>query len=165
MIRQIKETTKQSVCLMFSDGLEIRKYGSRLMVTEHEKPESEAEIIVEWNGEPEIDLPQYTRKLVFTPAEEGFNEGYLKAQPLSIRRRSGGEKIKIHEIPSPKALKMLFREAGIPEFERKKPAFGLARKNARFMWAASAPKFASKWMTTVRRDTKIEFIKILGLFS
>ena len=50
MIRQIKETTKQSVCLMFSDGLEIRKYGSRLMVTEHEKPESEAEIIVECAG-------------------------------------------------------------------------------------------------------------------
>lgn len=91
MIRQIKETTKQSVCLMFSDGLEIRKYGSRLMVTEHEKPESEAEIIVEWHGEPEIDLPQYNGKLVFTPAEEGFNEGYLKAQPLSIRRRSGSE--------------------------------------------------------------------------
>ena len=74
---------------MFSDGLEIRKYGSRLMVTEHEKPESEAEIVLEWNGESEIDLPQYNGKLVFTPAEEGFNEGYLKAQPLSIRRRSG----------------------------------------------------------------------------
>lgn len=62
------------------------------MVTEHEKPESEAEIVLEWNGESEIDLPQYNGKLVFTPAEEGFNEGYLKAQPLSIRRRSGGEK-------------------------------------------------------------------------
>ena len=38
IIRQIKETTKQSVCLLFSDGLEIRKYGSRIMVTEHENP-------------------------------------------------------------------------------------------------------------------------------
>ena len=164
MIRQIKETTKQSVCLMFSDGLEIRKYGSRLMVTEHEKPESEAEIIVEWHGEPEIDLPQYNGKLVFTPAEEGFNEGYLKAQPLSIRRRSGGEKIKIHKFRPRKALKMLFQEAGIPEFER---------KNLPLVWRGKTLIYVGGVGSEVREQVdddgtpryKIEFIKNPGLFS
>ncbi len=72
MIRQIKETTKQSVCLMFSDGLEIRKYGSRLMVTEHEKPESEAEIIVEWHGEPEIDFTTVQREACFHTGRRGL---------------------------------------------------------------------------------------------
>ena len=163
MIRQIKETTKQSVCLMFSDGLEIRKYGSRLMVTEHEKPESEAEIIVEWHGEPEIDLPQYNGKLVFTPAEEGFNEGYLKAQPLSIRRRSGGEKIKIHKFRPRKALKMLFQEAGIPEFER---------KNLPLVWRGKTLIYVGGVGSEVREQVdddgtpryKIEFIKIPAYF-
>ena len=164
IIRQIKETTKQSVCLLFSDGLEIRKYGSRLMVTEHEKPESEAEIVLEWNGESEIDLPQYNGKLVFTPAEEGFNEGYLKAQPLSIRRRSGGEKIKIHKFRPRKALKMLFQEAGIPEFER---------KNLPLVWRGKTLIYVGGVGSEVREQVdddgtpryRIEFIKNPGLFS
>lgn len=86
---------------MFSDGLEIRKYGSRLMVTEHEKPESEAEIVLEWNGESEIDLPQYNGKLVFTPAEEGFNEGLPESAAALDSPAFGRRKNQDSQIPAP----------------------------------------------------------------
>lgn len=119
IIRQIKETEKQSVCLLTSAGLELRKYGSRLIVREREKTENTRELTFFWKGEPEIDLPQFNGKLVFYPNDEGFNESYLKGEPLTVKPRSGGEKIKIHKFRPSKLLKVLYQEAGVPDFERK----------------------------------------------
>lgn len=119
IIRQIKETEKQSVCLLIAEGLELRKYGTRLIVRAREKPEEAREFVFTWRGETEIDLPQFNGKLLFYPSEEGFNEGYLKSQPLTVKMRSGGEKIKIHKFRPSKLLKVLYQEAGVPDFERK----------------------------------------------
>lgn len=164
VIRQIQETQKQSVCLIYADGLELRKYGARLMLRPREKTPGQQEFIFQWKGEPEIELKDFNGKLVFTPSEEGFNEGYLKSEPLIVKARAGGEKIKIHKFRPRKMLKVLYQEAGIPEFER---------KNLPLVWRDKTLIYAAGLGAEVREQVdddgtpryRMEFIKNPDLFA
>ena len=121
MIRQVKETGRSSVLLYTSNNKELRLYGARLMIVEKQKaPEPELETEIRWHGEGSIDLPLFGGRLEFRKNPKGFNETYLKSQPLLVKTRSGSAKLKIHPFRPSKTLKVLYKEAHIPEFERNK---------------------------------------------
>lgn len=74
---------------------------------------------VRWQGEPEIVLPEWGGVLRFEPtSEEGFDADWLRAAPLEVRGRGGGERFKPHPTRPSKTLKRLFQDAGVAEFER-----------------------------------------------
>jgi tRNA(Ile)-lysidine synthetase-like protein len=49
---------------------------------------------------------------------EGFDPDWLRAVPLEVRARGGGERFKPHPTRPSKTLKRLFQDAGIAEFDR-----------------------------------------------
>ena len=84
---------------------------------------SGSERLIHWQGEDEVSLPEWGGVLRFEPAGEatrgeGFDPDWLRAQPLAVRVRGGGERFKPHPTRPSKTLKRLFQDAGIAEFER-----------------------------------------------
>ncbi len=72
-----------------------------------------------WRGEREIVLPEWGGVLRFEQtSEEGFDADWLRAAPLEMRARAGGERFKPHPTRPSKTLKRLFQDAGVAEFER-----------------------------------------------
>jgi len=71
-----------------------------------------------WNGEASIAFPDYGGVLHFDAAERGFDPAWLRAQPLEIDFRKGGERLRLgHNRPS-RPLKMHYQASGIPAWER-----------------------------------------------
>jgi len=74
---------------------------------------------IRWQGEREIALPEWGGVLRFEPtSEEGFDADWLRAAPLEVRGRGGGERFKPHPTRPSRTLKRLFQDAGVAEFER-----------------------------------------------
>ena len=120
--------------LFTSNDKEVRRYGARLMITEKEKQETIPELVIQWQGEESIDLPGFDGRLVFKKNPKGFNETYLKAMPLTVKTRSGSAKLKIHPFRPSKKIKVLYKEAKIPDFER--AHLPLIWRNGKLIFAA-----------------------------
>lgn len=118
LLRQVSHTSSQSVQLLKAKDKELRLYGKRLMVLDHKEEQSQGELEFVWDGQDKIALPQFGGELCFQESSEGFSEAYLRSRPLTVKKRTGGEKIKIHRFRPSKRLKALYQEAGIPEYER-----------------------------------------------
>ena len=64
-------------------------------------------------------MPEWGGALRFVAADgAGFDPDWLRAAPLEVRARGGGERFKPHPTRPSKTLKRLFQEAGIAEFDR-----------------------------------------------
>jgi tRNA(Ile)-lysidine synthase len=72
----------------------------------------------EWRGEPRLRLPELGGELRFRKARgKGIA---LEHKPLSVRLRSGGERLQPDAKRPRRTLKNLFQEAGIPPWERER---------------------------------------------
>ena len=73
-----------------------------------------------WTGEAQLAVPGWDGSLHFETSDTmpGFDPDWLRATPLALRARTGGERFKPHPLRPSKALKHWFQEAGVPEFER-----------------------------------------------
>ena len=74
---------------------------------------------LQWDGEAEIAVPSWSGVLRFEETDGvGFDRDWLRARPLELRARAGGERFKPHPTRPSKTLKRLFQDAGIAEFDR-----------------------------------------------
>lgn len=74
---------------------------------------------LQWDGEAEIAVPSWSGVLRFEETDGvGFDRDWLRARPLELRVRAGGERFKPHPTRPSKTLKRLFQDAGIAEFDR-----------------------------------------------
>ncbi len=88
-----------------------------------------------WRGEPELPVPSWGGVLRFLPTDAaGFDPDWLRAQPLDLRSRSGGERLKPHPARPSKHLKHWYQERGVPEFDR--AALPLVWRDDRLIYAA-----------------------------
>lgn len=72
-----------------------------------------------WHGEPRIDVPDWRGALTFTATDgPGVDATALKAGPLSLRERRGGERLRTRRDGPSRTLKNLYQEAGIPAWRR-----------------------------------------------
>ncbi|MCC6474813.1 MAG: tRNA lysidine(34) synthetase TilS [Burkholderiales bacterium] len=72
-----------------------------------------------WNGEPVLPLLELDGVLRFAPEEgRGASVAKLRAQPVAIRLRKGGERLQPHEGRPRRTLKNLLRERGVPPWRR-----------------------------------------------
>jgi tRNA(Ile)-lysidine synthase len=74
-----------------------------------------------WQGERVIEVPAWGGALQFIEVgegAEGFDPAWLRAAPLELRGRGGGERFKPNASRPSRTLKRLFQDAGVPEFER-----------------------------------------------
>ncbi len=78
------------------------------------------EVRIEWRGEAALEVPNWHGALHFDVVEgTGISRERMQQQPLSVRPRSGGERIQIAEHAPSRTLKNLYQERGIGVVERK----------------------------------------------
>lgn len=79
----------------------------------------EADWQVAWNGEKRLVIPELGGTLVFRAHEsEGISLQKISAQPVTIRPRQGGERLRPDCKRPRRSLKNLLREASLPPWER-----------------------------------------------
>ncbi len=97
---------------------EVRRYRGLLLLKRADGTSHDADTI-QWHDEDEVPIPAWGGVLKFVAvAGEGFDPEWLRAEPLQVRGRGGGERFKPHPARPSKTLKRLFQDAGIAEFER-----------------------------------------------
>jgi tRNA(Ile)-lysidine synthase len=99
-------------------GVDVRRHRGLLVLHTAQVAERSGRAI-HWQGEDEVVLPEWGGTLLFKPAAgEGFDPDWLRAAPLEVRARGGGERFKPNASRPSRTLKRLFQEAGIAEFDR-----------------------------------------------
>lgn len=73
-----------------------------------------------WRGEDAIAFPAYGGVLHFARAEQGFDAAWLRAQPLVIDFRTGGERLKPAPNRPSRSLKQHYQSLGVPSWERER---------------------------------------------
>ena len=73
-----------------------------------------------WNGEPSMAFPAYGGVLHFNEADTGFDPAWLRAQPLIIDFRKGGERLKPAANRPTRSLKQHYQTLGVPSWERER---------------------------------------------
>ncbi|MDQ9171133.1 tRNA lysidine(34) synthetase TilS [Oxalobacteraceae bacterium R-40] len=77
------------------------------------------EILLQWQGQDTIPVPQWHGTLLFERVEQnGIAAEALFEKPIAIRARGGRERLKIASNRPSRTLKNLFQEAGIPVWRR-----------------------------------------------
>lgn len=72
---------------------------------------------VGWAGEPTVDWAG--GEVCFQPATgQGLSAAMLAGQPCALRRRTGGERMRLHPAGPSRSLKNLLQEAGVPGWLR-----------------------------------------------
>jgi tRNA(Ile)-lysidine synthase len=100
---------------------EVRRHRQYLLVqSRNGAPDDPQHLAFTWRGEPEVALPGWGGVLRFTPVTDGpgVPAAWLAEAPLSVRPRTGGERLKPHALRPSRTLKRLFQDAGVPEFRR-----------------------------------------------
>lgn len=73
-----------------------------------------------WQGEASIAFPDYGGVLHFERAEQGFDAAWLRAAPLVIDFRTGGERLKPAPNRPSRSLKQHYQSLGVPSWERER---------------------------------------------
>jgi tRNA(Ile)-lysidine synthase len=71
-----------------------------------------------WNGEAELSFAAYRGRLHFEQADEGVAADWLRNRDLTIRYRSGGERLKPAPNRPTRSLKQHYQALNIPAWER-----------------------------------------------
>jgi tRNA(Ile)-lysidine synthase len=137
------------------DGATLRTYRGKVFLDADLSAEFSPQ---EWSGEPCLKLPQLGGELRFRKARgKGIA---LEHKPLSVRLRSGGERLQPDSKRPRRTLKNLFQEAGVPPWERERlpllfsgddlvwvPGLGI---DARFQAPAGAQGLLPEWRPAPR---------------
>lgn len=113
MLRQLVQAGDDARVRLVHDGLELGVHRGRIAV--HRA--AVAPFAANWCGEPAITLPHGT--LNFVPTEgSGLAAARLSGIPVTIRPRSGGERIRIDLHRPRQAVKRMLQAAGVPHWQR-----------------------------------------------
>jgi len=113
MLRQLVLTTNDAKVSITHEGREISVHRGRILV--HVRPPEP--YVLAWHGEREVRLP--SGALTFAPVHgAGLCADKLKQAPVSLRTRTGGERIQLATNRPHHAVKKLLQQAGLPRWER-----------------------------------------------
>jgi tRNA(Ile)-lysidine synthase len=130
MVAQLLTAREGAQLLVAHPDCEVRRHRDRLYLVPRlpelagmRDPDDEGVFVKHaqafaWRGEASLAFPDYGGVLHFDHADAGFDAAWLRAQPLTIDFRKGGEKLKLaHNRPN-RSLKHLYQAAGVPAWER-----------------------------------------------
>ena len=154
MLRQLSRARRDARVAIAHDGVVLRRYRDRVMLT---RPQAGASFApVRWSGEPRLALPELGGELRFRRQRgEGIDPSRLRAGEMTVRLRAGGERLQPDARRPRRALKKLFQEAGVPPWERERlpllfcgsdlvwaPGLGM---DARYRAVAGSRGFVPEW--------------------
>jgi tRNA(Ile)-lysidine synthase len=113
MLQQLAAARSDARTRIAHDGSEIGCH--RGLVVVHAPPPSA--FVRAWHGEAEVPLPGGT--LAFEAAQgAGMAAAMLAQQPVTLRSRSGGERLQLAANRPRRAVKKLLQDAGLPSWQR-----------------------------------------------
>ncbi|SNS59854.1 tRNA(Ile)-lysidine synthase [Noviherbaspirillum humi] len=115
---QAKEDAR--VCITHRDGLIRRFRGHAQIEPRTASAEQATRLDFRWNGEAALPCPAFGGKLMLAEAAQGIDPAWLRGQSLSLRSRSGGERLKLAPNRPNRSLKQHFQALGIPYWQRDK---------------------------------------------
>lgn len=116
MLRQIAPAAPDARVVLEHDGALLRAYRGALSVTRF-APTGFAPI--RWRGEERVPIAALGGELRFRKVRgAGIDRARLDRQRVTIRARSGGERLRPDARRPRRTLKNLFQEAGVPPWER-----------------------------------------------
>lgn len=107
------------VCVTHAD-CHIRRHRDRVFITPREDviaQEIEA-LTFQWDGSAAMHFPRFGGTLYFDAVEAGLEAGRLRDQALTLRLRSGGERLKLALNRPTKSLKYHYQAFDVPAWER-----------------------------------------------
>jgi tRNA(Ile)-lysidine synthase len=121
LLRQLLEARGDARMAVKVEGWSFRRYRGVLRVEPPPVREDLLGLPQDWNGEPIVPLPALGGVLRFRPEEgRGLSVERLRSAPVTLRRRAGGERLRLAAAGSSRTLKNLFQEAGVPPWERER---------------------------------------------
>jgi tRNA(Ile)-lysidine synthase len=130
MVTQLVEARPDAQLLVTHPDCHIRRHRDRLYITPKlgdlaglRDPDDEGIFVkhgqaFRWQGEREIAFPDYGGTLYFDETEEGVDAAWLRAQPLQIDFRKGGERLKPAANRPTRSLKYHYQACDVPAWER-----------------------------------------------
>lgn len=117
---QMLDASPDSAPVYVCGPLVLRRAGSRLMREHTADSPPVAAVMLNWDGESCIYVPEWRGRLVFTECEEGgIDPARLRQAPLVLHARSGKERLKLAPNRPSKSLKNLYQESGLFAAERR----------------------------------------------
>lgn len=117
MLRQLGSAAPGARTALVHDGAVLRVYRDELSVGRATPAQTFAPI--RWEGEMRLAIPALGGELRFRRTRSaGIDRARLESQKVTIRTRSGGERLQPDARRPRRTLKNLFQEAGIPPWER-----------------------------------------------
>jgi tRNA(Ile)-lysidine synthase len=157
LAEMLKQLTSSGARTAIShDGTTFRLYRGKLFQEGSDRAQNFEPL--SWKGQARVNLPELGGELRFRKTRgKGIA---LEHQPLSIRLRSGGEKLQPDPKRPRRTLKNLFQEAGIPPWQRERlpllyrgddlvwvPGLGI---DARFQAASGAQGLVPEWRSIAK---------------
>jgi len=119
MLRQISAAAPGANVALRHQGMMLRVYRGVLSVVRESSDARPAAVC--WRGERSIALPGFGGELRFRRVRgEGIDPKQLDGRRVTVRARSGGERLQIDARRPRRSLKNLFQEAGIPPWARER---------------------------------------------
>lgn len=146
MVAQLLEARHDAQLLVTHPACHIRRHRDRLYITPKlailsgmRDPDDEGVIekfgeSFAWRGEGQLAFPAYGGVLHFESAETGFDAAWLRAQPLVIDFRKGGERLKLAPNRPTRSLKVHYQAADVPAWERTR--LPIVSANGELLYAA-----------------------------
>ena len=133
MLRQLTQAKRDRRVRIAHDGTELRVYRDGVVV---KRPEPVASFTpIRWAGERRLALPQLGGALHFRKTRgAGIDRAKIECAEVTVRLRSGGERLQPDARRPRRTLKNLFQEAGIPPWERER--LPLLFCDADLIWAS-----------------------------
>ena len=144
MLTQLVEARHDAQLLVTHPDCHIRRHRDRLHITPkladlagQRDPDDEGVLVKEgqqfrWDGEAQLAFPDYGGILHIDPADQGLSAAWLRAQPLQIDFRKGGERLKPAPNRPTRALKYHYQACNVPAWERERLPIVSAGKDLLF---------------------------------
>ena len=122
-LRQALTARGDAKLLVDLGGCVLRRHGAMVYLLPV-RSQSVDDAVVTWGGESEIRLPSLGGVLAMTPARgTGLSTGQLQSGPVTIRARTGGERLQPAANRPRRTVKNLLQEADMPVWERDRLPF------------------------------------------
>ncbi len=120
MLAQLRSSTPGPQLSLLHESRTLRIYRGRVSLepVTHARPGIES---LEWRGEAALDSLMWSGRLSFAPTQgEGFDASALRAGPLTLRGRQGGERMRVAAERPSRTLKNLYQERAVPSWRRER---------------------------------------------
>ena len=169
MVAQLVEARHDRQVLVTHPDCHIRRHRDLLHITPklpdlagQRDPDDEGVFVKDgelfaWKGEASLAFPAYGGVLHFDKAEQGVDADWLRAQPLRIDFRKGGERLKPAANRPTRPLKYHYQACNVPAWERERLPVVITGKSLLFaagigmdchhFGTGSGPFIALRWET------------------